>query len=136
MSEMPPPTLAEAVTREYPQNAKGHFLLGQALLRMDKNADARTQFERATALDATFASGYELAVACLNMGDADCAAKTFAEMLASYGDSAVLHLYFGQASLTSPGEGFYALTSCVRSCKCRRIRKRKMECCMLTQNRI
>ncbi len=94
-------SLAEQVTHQYPQNAKGHMLLGQVLLKEDKNGAARTQFESAATLDPTFAAGYDLAVACLNLGDAKCANSTFAEMRASFGDTAAFDLYMGQAYLNS-----------------------------------
>lgn len=94
-------SLAARVVQAYPQNAKGHMLLGQVFLKQSKNAEARAQFEQAASLDATFATGYDLAVACLNLGDAKCADSTFAEMRASFGDTAPLDLYIGQAYLNS-----------------------------------
>lgn len=94
-------TLVQEVIREYPQNAKAHLILGQVLLKTNMNADARRELEQAVALDPTFASGYELAVACLNMEDEKCVTNIFSEMTASFGDTAVLHMYFGQAYLNS-----------------------------------
>ena len=64
---------------------------------MNRNADAKRQFEAAVFLDPSFENGYELAVIDLNLGDIDSARKVFAEMLSSYGDTATLHMYFGQA---------------------------------------
>ena len=49
-------SLAAQITRDYPQNAKGHMLLGQVLLKQEKNADARAQFKQAATLDPTFGS--------------------------------------------------------------------------------
>jgi tetratricopeptide (TPR) repeat protein len=93
--------LAKALLQRYPTNTKiqtdAHVLLGRALIKMDKNAEAKQQFEAALYLDPTFDNGYELAVADLNLGDAEGARKVFAEMLSSFGDTAALHMYFGQA---------------------------------------
>ncbi len=94
-------SLAARLTREAPQNANGHMLLGQVLLKQEKNAEARTEFEEATRRDPTFAAGYNLAVSCLNLGDEKCAASTFAEMRASFGDTAIFDLHEGQAYLNS-----------------------------------
>jgi tetratricopeptide (TPR) repeat protein len=77
--------------------AGAHAILGRVLLKMDKDTEARQQVEQAVALDPTFENGYELAVADLDLGDGKAAAKIFAEMLASFGDTAAIHLYFGQA---------------------------------------
>ena len=93
--------LAEEASRESPQNAQGHLILGQVLLRENMNQEARRELERAVALDSTFENGYELAVACLNTGDQPCAANLFQEMTASFGDTALIHMYFGQAYLNS-----------------------------------
>lgn len=93
--------LAEEVSRESPQNARAHLILGQVLLRENMNQEARRELERAVALDPTFENGYELAVACLNTGDQPCAANLFQEMTSSFGDTALIHMYFGQAYLNS-----------------------------------
>ncbi len=93
--------LAEKVSGESPQNARAHLILGQVLLRENMNQEARRELERAVALDSTFENGYELAVACLNTGDQPCAANLFHEMTSSFGDTALIHMYFGQAYLNS-----------------------------------
>lgn len=93
--------LAEEVSRESPQNPRAHLILGQVLLRKNMNQEARRELERAVALDSTFENGYELAVACLNIGDQRCAANLFHEMTSSFGDTALIHMYFGQAYLNS-----------------------------------
>jgi tetratricopeptide (TPR) repeat protein len=64
---------------------------------MDRNADAKREIEQAVALDPTFENGYELAIVDLDLGDGDGASKIFSEMLASFGDTAAIHLLFGQA---------------------------------------
>jgi tetratricopeptide (TPR) repeat protein len=93
--------LAERVNSESPQNAQAHLILGQVLLRRNMNQEARRELERAVALDSTFENGYELAVACLNTGDQEYAAKLFQEMTSSFGNTALIHMYFGQAYLNS-----------------------------------
>jgi tetratricopeptide (TPR) repeat protein len=93
--------LASGVIRDYPNNQKvsadAHAILGRAFLKINQDAKAKQQFEAAVALDPTFENGYELAVADLDLGDGKGAAKIFSEMVASFGDSAVIHMYFGQA---------------------------------------
>jgi tetratricopeptide (TPR) repeat protein len=94
-------SLAEEVIRAYPSNtkanAKAHLILGRVLMKMNKDEDARQQLEAAVALDPNFENGYALAVACLDMEDGKCAAKVFSEMLAAYGDTALIHREFGRA---------------------------------------
>jgi tetratricopeptide (TPR) repeat protein len=93
--------LAKDLLQKYPKNTKvqaeAHVLLGQSLMKADNNSEAKLQFEAAVFLDASFSNGYELAVADLNLGDIEAARKIFTEMLSSFGDTAALHLYFGQA---------------------------------------
>jgi tetratricopeptide (TPR) repeat protein len=94
-------SLAEQVVRNYPANAKAcakaHLVLGRVLMKTNKGNEARQQFEAAVALEPDFENGYALAVACLNMQDKPCAANVFSEMLAAFGDTAVIHREFGLA---------------------------------------
>jgi hypothetical protein len=53
--------------------------------------------KRLVALEPDFENGYALAVACLNMQDKSCAANVFSEMLAAFGDTAVIHRQYGLA---------------------------------------
>ncbi len=93
--------LASTVIRNYPTNSKlqadAHAVLGRVLLKTNDDEDARRQFESAVAFDPTFQNGYELAVADLDLGDGTGAKKIFSEMLTSFGDTAAIHMYFGQA---------------------------------------
>jgi tetratricopeptide (TPR) repeat protein len=93
--------LASSALQNYPNNTKvaadAHAILGRILLKTNEDAKAREQFEAAVALDPTFENGYELAVADLDLGDGKSAAKIFSEMLTSFGDTAAIHMYFGQA---------------------------------------
>jgi tetratricopeptide (TPR) repeat protein len=101
--------LAMSVLRIEPVDAKAsaeaHAILGRVLMKSGKNAEAKQEFEEAVALDSTFEHGYELAVADLDTGDGKGAAKIFAEMLASFGDTAEIHMRFGQAYLNSDFQG-------------------------------
>ena len=49
------------------------------------------------ALDPTFANGYDLAVACLDLDDEKCAVQIFDEMETSFGDTPEIHMAFGRA---------------------------------------
>jgi tetratricopeptide (TPR) repeat protein len=94
-------SLAKALIEQYPANAKvapaAHAVLGRVLLKLNKDTEAKAQFEAAVALDPTFENGYELAVAELDLGDEAGASKIFLEMLTSFGDTAEIRMYFGQA---------------------------------------
>jgi tetratricopeptide (TPR) repeat protein len=81
--------------------ADAHVILGRVLMKTDKNAEAKQQMEEAVALDPTFDNGYELAVADLDGGDGKDTERIFSEMLASFGDTAAIHMRFGQAYLNS-----------------------------------
>ena len=80
-----------------PRNAKAHFLLGEILLRLKENQDAKTQLEAAVALDPTFENGYALATVDLALNDSPGAEKIFREMLAGFGDTAAIRLQIGRA---------------------------------------
>jgi tetratricopeptide (TPR) repeat protein len=101
--------LALSVMRIDPEdakaNAEAHAVLGRVLMKSGKDAEAKQEFEQAVALDSTFEHGYELAVADLDTGDGKGAAKIFTEMLASFGDTAEIHMRFGQAYLNSDFQG-------------------------------
>lgn len=94
-------TLANAFLRGSPgdkqQAALAHQILGRALLKMNRDRDARKELEQAVALDPSFENGYDLAVVCLDLDDEKCATQLFGEMEASFGDTAALHMHFGEA---------------------------------------
>lgn len=79
------------------RSAKLYWLLGQTLLGMDNNKEAREQFATAVTIDPTFENQYALSQAYLAMLDKNDAAKIFAKMLAEFGDSAQIHMEFGLA---------------------------------------
>jgi tetratricopeptide (TPR) repeat protein len=93
--------IADQVLDAYASNpkasAKAHLILGSILLKQGKEREARQQFETAVAREPDFEDGYALSVSCLAMGDREAAVKIFAEMLASFGDSAVLHREIARA---------------------------------------
>jgi len=94
-------TLAMEFIKKYPGNreqlAQAHQVLGRALLKLNRNQEARKELEAAVALDPTFPNGYDLAVACLDLDDEKCAVQIFDEMEKSFGDTPEIHMAFGRA---------------------------------------
>ena len=94
-------TLAAEFIRMYPDDrqrlAQAHQVLGRSLLKLNQDQAARKELETALALDPTFANGYDLAVACLDLDDEKCAVQIFGEMERSFGDTPEIHLAFGRA---------------------------------------
>ena len=94
-------TLATEFIQKYPGDrqklAQAHQVLGRALLKLNRDQEARKEFEAAVALDPTFPNGYDLAVACLDLDDEKCAVQIFHEMESSFGDTAEIHMAFGRA---------------------------------------
>lgn len=94
-------TLASQYIQMYQEDrqrlAEAHQVLGRALLKLNQDKDARKELETALALDPTFANGYDLAVACLDLDDEKCAVQIFSEIEHSFGDTAEIHLAFGRA---------------------------------------
>lgn len=93
--------LAEAVLSEPPEDAHllaaAHQIRGRALLRQNRDREAKAEFEKASDLDASFANKYDLAVACLDLDDGDCASRAFGELERTFGDTPALHMQFGLA---------------------------------------
>jgi tetratricopeptide (TPR) repeat protein len=77
--------------------AQAHHVLGRALLKLNRNQEAKKELEAAVALDPTFPNGYDLAVACLDLDDEKCAVQIFNEMEESFGDTPEIHMAFGRA---------------------------------------
>jgi tetratricopeptide (TPR) repeat protein len=94
-------TLATEFIQKYPGDrvklARAHQLLGRALLKLNRDQEARKELEAAVALDPTFPNGYDLAVACLDLDDEKCAVQIFHEMETSFGDTPEIHMAFGRA---------------------------------------
>jgi tetratricopeptide (TPR) repeat protein len=79
------------------QMARAHQVLGRSLLKLNQDQQARKEFQAAVDIDPTFANGYDLAVACLDLDDEPCADQIFGEMEKSFGDTAQIHFLFGRA---------------------------------------
>jgi tetratricopeptide (TPR) repeat protein len=79
------------------QLAQAHQILGRALLKMNRDQQAKEELLQAVALDASFANRYDLAVVCLDLDDERCAIETFKGMEQSFGDTAAIHMRFGLA---------------------------------------
>ncbi len=94
-------TLSRSFLHDYPGDpqrlAQAHQILGRALLKMNKDQEARKELEAAVALDPSFANGYDLAVACLDLDDEKCATRIFAGLETSFGDSPAIHMTIGLA---------------------------------------
>ncbi len=94
-------TIARDFLHDYPGDpqrlAQAHQILGRALLKMNRDQDARKELEAAVALDPSFENGYDLAVACLDLDDEKCATHLFSELETSFGDSPSIHMTFGRA---------------------------------------
>lgn len=77
--------------------AQGHQILGRALLKMNRDQEARAEMQQAVNLDPSFANRYGLAVVCLDLDDEECATQNFHEVEHSFGDTPALHMQFGLA---------------------------------------
>lgn len=84
-------TLARACLKAHSNDphglAQAHQILGRALLKLNRDQDARKELEAAVALDPNFENGYGLAVVCLDLDDEKCATQIFREMEVSFGDT-------------------------------------------------
>lgn len=100
--------LATEFIQKYPDNhqelAQAHQVLGRSLLKLNRDQEAKKELEVAVSLDPTFPNGYDLAVACLDLGDGNCAAQLFGEMEKSFGDTPEIHMAFGRAYADSDFE--------------------------------
>ncbi len=94
-------TLAQAFIKDHadgaPQLAQAHQILGRALLKMNRDHDARDEMQKAVGLNPSFANRYDLAVVCLDLDDGQCATQTFQGMEQSFGDTPAIHMRFGLA---------------------------------------
>jgi tetratricopeptide (TPR) repeat protein len=94
-------TLAEAFLRQGSGDshwlAQAHQILGRALLKMNRDQDARDEMQKAVDLDPNFANRYNLAVVCLDLDDEKCATQTFQGLEQTFGDTSAIHMRFGLA---------------------------------------
>jgi tetratricopeptide (TPR) repeat protein len=79
------------------ERARAHEILGRALLRMNRDQEARKELEIAATAEPSFDHSYNLAIACLDLDDAPCATRIFSEMESAYGDTPGIHMDFGRA---------------------------------------
>jgi tetratricopeptide (TPR) repeat protein len=77
--------------------AEAHQTFGRALLKENKDQDARKEMEEAVRLDPSFANGYGLAVVCLDLDDEKCASQVFEGIERSFGDTPAIHMQIGFA---------------------------------------
>jgi tetratricopeptide (TPR) repeat protein len=95
-------SLSAAYLQDFPGEpslslAQAHQIEGRALLKMNKDKEARKELEAAAALDPSFANNYDLAVACLDMDDEPCASQLFDGLEKSLGNTPALHMSIGRA---------------------------------------
>ena len=98
-------SLAETVAQEFLNDnlggfdeiAQAHQILGRALLKMNRDEEARAEMQKAVDLDSSFANRYDLAVVCLDQDDEKCAASNFQALEKSFGDKPAIHMQFGLA---------------------------------------
>jgi tetratricopeptide (TPR) repeat protein len=90
-------SLAEQVLKDDPENVKAHALLGQVLFSQGDYKGAREHLEAATVAEPTFDIAYLLGTNYIKLNDVTRARLVFDDMLAGFGDTARLHIYFGMA---------------------------------------
>ena len=78
------------------RNADAYALRGSILAKLGQTDDEIRDLERAVELDPTLDNGFALAKAYLHKKDEPSAARLFAEMLASTGDTAAIHMDIGR----------------------------------------
>jgi tetratricopeptide (TPR) repeat protein len=77
--------------------ALAHRILGRALLKQNRDQDARKEMEEAVRLDPSFANAYGLGEVCLDLDDGGCASRIFDEIVHSIGDTPEVHMQIGLA---------------------------------------
>jgi len=88
---------AQMVVAADSKSSAARLILGEALLQVDQNQEARKQLEAAVALDPNYQNGLALATAYLGLSDTKNASKLFTEMSNGFGNTAAIHLDFGRA---------------------------------------
>jgi tetratricopeptide (TPR) repeat protein len=96
-AEMLAQTLLKDASGNSPQLAQAHQILGRALLKMNRDQEAKGELQKAVGLDPSFANRYDLAVVCLDLDDGNCASQVFQEMEQTFGDTPAIHMRFGLA---------------------------------------
>jgi tetratricopeptide (TPR) repeat protein len=95
--------LLERSLNLYAKSAKGsevasaHLILGRALQKTNGYSEAVEQFKQAVALDPSFVNSYALGAGYLTLPDKEDAARTFAEIMSRFGDTAAMRMNLGRA---------------------------------------
>ena len=88
---------AEPAAKANPRNAQLRLLLGRILFQLGEYTRAKVELEAAVALNPDFNSGYLLGKIDLLLHDEPHARVVFDEMVSGFGNTALLHIYFGKA---------------------------------------
>jgi tetratricopeptide (TPR) repeat protein len=106
--------LAEKVLAAFPDNPQAHSLLGQILFAQADYKGAREHLELAVVATPGFDVGYLLGVTYIKLNDFERARLVFDDMVASFGDTANIHMMFGRAYKQG---GWEALDNAVKELK-------------------
>jgi len=85
-----------AKSAKVPEVASAHLILGRALQKTNGFSEAVEQFKQAVSLDPIFENMYALGVAYLTLPDTQSTARTFAEILRRFGDTATMRMHLGR----------------------------------------
>jgi tetratricopeptide (TPR) repeat protein len=90
-------SLTEKILAASPDNAQAHSLMGQILFAQGDFKGAREHLEQAVVAAPGFDVGYLLGITYIKLNDFNRARLVFDDMLASFGDTANIHMMFGRA---------------------------------------
>ncbi len=86
-----------AKTAQRSEVASAHLILARALQKTNGYREAVEQFKEAVSIDPNFVNMYALGAAYLTLPDKENAARTFAEMVSRFGDTADIRMDLGRA---------------------------------------
>jgi tetratricopeptide (TPR) repeat protein len=89
--------LAEKAVGTGPKSERAQFLYGRILFHLEDYQGAKVQLQSAVAANPDFDTGHLLGKTYLLLHDVKEARALFAQMAAGLGDTALIHIYFGQA---------------------------------------
>jgi tetratricopeptide (TPR) repeat protein len=95
--------LLEQALNLYAKSAKGsdvasaHLILGRALQKTNGYSEAVEQYKEAVSIDPNFVNMYALGAGYLTLPDKESTARTFAEILSRFGDTAAMRMDLGRA---------------------------------------
>jgi tetratricopeptide (TPR) repeat protein len=90
-------SMTEKILAASPDNPQAHSLLGQILFAQGDFKGAREQLEVAVVGAPGFDVAYLLGITYIKLNDFDRARLVFDDIVASFGDTANIHMMFGQA---------------------------------------